>query len=569
MEARAVAISAPVSEQIHVTPRPVWRVAWLTPKVCRIIAIVLLAYGFISHLQYLRDPNCPIDLSGDEAHYWDWSRRLDWSYYSKGPLVAYLIRASCAVFGDVMWAVRLPALVLGVGTSVVTYLLTLKLFKSDRLALGAVLLNHIVPMFVAGSLLMTIDPPFFFCWALATYLLALIVFDGRRWAWPLVGLVVGVGFLAKYAMFLWLPIAGLALWMDGPRGRRDLKAWEGWVSALAIALLFTIPIIVWNARNGWVSLWHVTKQTGTAAETEGGGLLAAPARVLEFLAGQVAVVGPPLFVMMVAAALYARRVRREDEASEEGRRAWFLLWIALPFFVMTTLVNLRAKAQLNWPAPAYFTLMILVAWYLSTRLRDKELWRPWRAWFYPAVAFGLLMMPVAHDFSVTYPLIAWAEGNISKPWFGKELSVRQLDPTVKLRGWEELGAFVSEERERMGPGTFVLCEDYQATSQMAFYVHGQPATYYMGSYLWQNPKRHSQFDLWEDRSLDPEVNPGLVGKDAIYVGWFKPDLWDAFETVEELPLLDIEREGVKIRKFRVFRCYNFRGMNRPEVGRKF
>ena len=25
----------------------------------------------------------------------------------------------------------------------------------------------------------------------------------------------------------------------------------------------------------------------------------------------------------------------------------------------------------------------------------------------------------------------------------------------------------------------------------------------------------------------------------------------------------IEREGVKIRKFRVYRCYNFRGMTRP------
>ncbi|HMO25806.1 MAG TPA: hypothetical protein PKB10_06010, partial [Tepidisphaeraceae bacterium] len=65
--------------------------------------------GFVAHLLYLTI-NCPIDLSGDEAHYWDWSRQLDLSYYSKGPVVAYIIRASCAIFGDVMWAVRLPAL---------------------------------------------------------------------------------------------------------------------------------------------------------------------------------------------------------------------------------------------------------------------------------------------------------------------------------------------------------------------------------------------------------------------------------------------------------------------------
>jgi hypothetical protein len=38
-----------------------------------------------------------LELSPDEAHYWEWSRRLDWSYYSKGPFVAYLIALSTAL----------------------------------------------------------------------------------------------------------------------------------------------------------------------------------------------------------------------------------------------------------------------------------------------------------------------------------------------------------------------------------------------------------------------------------------------------------------------------------------
>ena len=84
--------------------------------------------------------NCPIDLSGDEAQYWDWSRNLDLSYYSKGPLVAYIIRASCEMFGNTMPAVRYPALFFSVATSLVTYLLTKKLFDSEKLALGTVLL---------------------------------------------------------------------------------------------------------------------------------------------------------------------------------------------------------------------------------------------------------------------------------------------------------------------------------------------------------------------------------------------------------------------------------------------
>src|SRR5215204_5470961 len=117
---------------------------WLTPARCRLILAIVLSFGFLSNVLFLtRD--CPIDLSGDEAQYWDWSRQLDLSYYSKGPLVAYIIRASCAIFGETMWAIRLPALLLAVGTGVVTYLLARKLFSNERLALGAALLNALVP----------------------------------------------------------------------------------------------------------------------------------------------------------------------------------------------------------------------------------------------------------------------------------------------------------------------------------------------------------------------------------------------------------------------------------------
>src|SRR5258708_312450 len=82
-------------------PQPAWTLNWLPPARCRLIVAALIVVGFLGHLRYLQH-DCPIDLSGDEAQYWDWSRTLDWSYYSKGPLVAYIIRASCALCGDQM-----------------------------------------------------------------------------------------------------------------------------------------------------------------------------------------------------------------------------------------------------------------------------------------------------------------------------------------------------------------------------------------------------------------------------------------------------------------------------------
>jgi len=227
---------------------PAWKLDWLTPARCRMLLALVLLLDVVGHVRYLRH-DCPIDLAGDEAQYWDWSRNLDYSYYSKGPLVAYIIRASCAIFGDTMQGVRYPGDRLRRRTSIVTYLLTRKLFGGDRLALGAVLLNHLVPMFVAGSVLMTIDPPMFFCWALATYFAAIAIFDGKRWAWPLVGLALGIGFLAKYAAMLWFGGLLVFLLLD-PETRRLLKTPGPWI-ALVIALLMTTPVIVWNARHGW------------------------------------------------------------------------------------------------------------------------------------------------------------------------------------------------------------------------------------------------------------------------------------------------------------------------------
>src|SRR5262245_20707278 len=59
---------------------------------CVILASVALTFAYVW-------VDCPLGLAPDEAHYWEWSRKLDWGYYSKGPLVAWLIRGSCELFG--------------------------------------------------------------------------------------------------------------------------------------------------------------------------------------------------------------------------------------------------------------------------------------------------------------------------------------------------------------------------------------------------------------------------------------------------------------------------------------
>jgi undecaprenyl-diphosphatase len=537
------------SAEVH--SAPVWRFDWLTPARCRAILATLLAVGFLGHLRYLMH-DCPVDLSGDEAHYWDWSRQLDLSYYSKGPLVAYIIRASCNAFGEKMWAVRLPALVFAAGTGLVTYLLALKLFRSDRLALGAVLLNAMVPMFIAGSILMTIDAPFFFCWALATYLAAHAIFDRRGWCWPVIGVVVGVGFLAKYAMLLWLPTMLIALAADR-QSRSLLKSAGPWI-ACVVALLFTTPVIVWNQWHGWASLHHVATQTGTDKATR-----FTPVNLLEFIGSQVGVMGPTLVVLMVGAIIYGGR--RAKAGDEQSRSVRFLISIGLPFFLLTLVTSIRAKVQPNWPAPAYFTLLILTTWFIATRLRNPQTWRPWRWWFYGTIQLGLMATPILHDTDLVYPFVRW--------WYDvrhkkNAPEARQFDPTARLKAWQELADAVETAQRDLGDGAFVMAEDYQTTSVLAFYLPGQPTTYCAGSYFTgKRRKRHSQFDMWPDRSLDVTLNPPLAGKNAVYVGWINDDVTAAFERVEPMTTSVVTRKGVVVRTLRYTRCYGFKGMKQP------
>src|SRR2546429_1737497 len=103
------------------------------------------------------------DLEFDEAHYWMWSERLAPGYFSKGPGIAFAIRASTAVFGATEFGVRFWSPILGAATSLLLYYFTKKLFN-ERAAFWAVIALNAVPLFNVGNLVMTIDPLSIFFW---------------------------------------------------------------------------------------------------------------------------------------------------------------------------------------------------------------------------------------------------------------------------------------------------------------------------------------------------------------------------------------------------------------------
>src|SRR5207245_4805256 len=68
------------------------------------------------------------DLEFDEAHYWMWSERLAAGYFSKGPGIAFAIRASTAIFGATELGVRFWSPILAAGTSLLLFYFGRRLF---------------------------------------------------------------------------------------------------------------------------------------------------------------------------------------------------------------------------------------------------------------------------------------------------------------------------------------------------------------------------------------------------------------------------------------------------------
>ena len=290
----------------------------------RVLAALLIISAGGLHLLYLaRD--CPLDLAPDEAHYWDWSRHLDWSYYSKGPLIAYLIRGGVVLFGswserligNEMLAVRLPAVLCGGLLLISLYVLTVQVFRSEAQATAVVGFALTLPAVTVGASLMTIDAPYACCWGWAL-VLGYRAF-GRRTtrAWFAVGLVIGLGILAKYTMILWIGAFALFL-ATNPYRRRILMDLGFWIM-VGTALACCLPIIIWNAQHEWVSFHHVGGQAGLT-ESDRGIRWLGP---IEYAGGQFLVLLGIWFVAWVWA-MWAYRPQlgvRGQELEERGQRA--------------------------------------------------------------------------------------------------------------------------------------------------------------------------------------------------------------------------------------------------------
>jgi 4-amino-4-deoxy-L-arabinose transferase-like glycosyltransferase len=467
-----------------------------------------------------------LDLSPDEAHYWEWSRRLDLSYYSKGPLIAYLIAALTATLGTSVLAIRSGAVLLSLLGAVAIARLGREAFSDLRVGALAVVGLQLTPLVWAGSLLLTIDAPFVVCWAFALLWLHRALVRGLPAAWPLAGLAVGIGLLAKYTMLFVLPGLLVYLWR-APAARPALLRREAALGGVIALTLFS-PVVIWNLGHGWVSARHVASQ--------GQGAGPGVATLAEFLLSQAGVL-TPLWAVLIGWGLW-HGIR---EGLVRGREPYrFLTSFGGPVLVFYTLLAFQGKVQANWAVAAYPPLVLVTVGALLARRADLPAGR--------RVAQTRLLL-AAGGVALAVTVAGHATVLLGVP--------DRLDPTARLRGWRELGAAVSSTLAAMPrpAQTFVVSDRYQITSELAFYVDGRPPAYNVNL-----GRRLNQYDFWEGAEA-------RLGWDAIYVrqheGPLDARVTAAFERMDGPSVVEIRRGGRRVRTFSVYRGFGFRGFPRP------
>jgi 4-amino-4-deoxy-L-arabinose transferase-like glycosyltransferase len=495
------------------------------------------------------------DLEFDEAHYWMWSERLAPAYFSKGPGIAFAIRASTAIFGANEFGVRFFSPVLGAGTSMLLFYLARKLFSANA-GLWAVLALNVTPIFNFGSFVMTIDALSIFFWMAAMFAFWLATEKSPRFSfyWPLTGLLIGLGFLCKYTNALEFVSILLVLAL-APRLRPEFKR-PGLYVALAIFIVCTIPPIVWNKQHAWVTLMHL-RSRGSLDQDFG----IHPGELLAFLGQHFAIFSPLIFAGLAWAVIRSwRRVHQQF-------KVLFLMWFGLPVFVFYFFLSINKAASPNWDGLAFLSLGLLAVYFWRERLESSLLLRRTAA---AALLLGLVMSVVALDTDLLRT-------------FGIHL---RKDPSNRMRGWRSATVAVENIRNdletKLGEKLFLIADERDRASEISFYLRDKrrEAPGHPPCYIVESQAMINQFSFWPRYDEFVEATPKsfpsgddvyteekganlFVGRSALFIrdGEQKDvphNIRAAFQSTEPVGTIEVRRYGERVRLWQVFLCRGYR-----------
>lgn len=436
------------------------------------VAWGLAALAFVLHAAFAGR----YDVFRDELYFIVCGRHPAFGYADQPPLIP-LLSAGFYALGHNAWMLRLPATLAAAVLAWLAVRFARLLGGGTFAAVGAGVCVIIAPMLMGvGATLntTTFDP---LAWTLIACLLIKATRDGDRSALLWCGVVAGIDFEIKYALYVWAIslVIGLAATPER-RIFRDRMLWLGAVIAVAIGL----PSILWQAAHGWPFLELAAAARGKNSDIP----------PLSFIINQVLVMNPLLAPVWIAGVIAPFVI-------SSLKPVRFLAIAFLASFALTLLTH----GKDYYIAATYPTMFVIgsVAWghWVRTALARTAL----AGWGVLAVVLSALVAPLALPVLPVADLRTYIERSPFKPQQQEKSFRGTLLPQLfaDQLGWhdftDQVGAawqkIPAAERARTG----IKLENYGEAAALDIYG---PA-YNLPPAL----SGHNQYYLWGLRGQHP------------------------------------------------------------------
>lgn len=395
-----------------------------------------------------------VGLIDDEAYHWSWSKNLMLSYYDHPGMIAWLNWLSTSLFGDTVFAIRLPSFIFYTLSLATLWKLAKELFNV-KVAFWVSMLMLWTPFWGFGGYVNSPEPVFIFCWLLGAWIFWQSVRpDEKRWSlkksWICLGVVMGLGLNSKFIIAMLAFGFGTFLLTSKEHRKMLLSKWP-WVGFF-IATLICLPVFLWNYQYDWPGFKYQFhgRHTGEAFSL---------ARWGTWFAAQFLFYTPPVYILMLISLVYSA-------FNFKDLKIRFLLTLALPSYVIFYLQPFFADYKPHWSGPASFFICILAAnlYYSGWKYENRWILKPENKKWKIAILAFLIPLNIFIYLPFIYPIYPKIYRSISSSSWDT-----RYDLSNEFFGWPEAGQqLLKKQRElhsQTGKKPFLAAIRYETTAQ--------------------------------------------------------------------------------------------------------
>ena len=376
-----------------------------------------------------------LELQGDEAYYWLYSKYLAWGYFDHPPMVAIFIRIGDALMHN-EFGLRLITVVASTAS---VYLLWLIAKKYAIDAVAFVLIVSGIFIFHIYGFTTTPDVPLFFFTVLFYFFYQQYLDNDKWWLAVFLGIIIACLLYSKYNGILLIAFTLIA-------NTKLLKRLSFWVIAL-LALALYAPHILWQVNHGYPTInYHLFERSARVYDFTD---------TFSYLPGQLLMAGP-----LIGWFLFYRTIRVKVKDAFIRTLLVNCLGTLLFFFFSSS----KGEVQPQWTFVLFAPLVVLsLIGIKQTGGRPK--------WFLPVAVINLSVIIIVRIIIIAGFGFARTYGHL-KSYYG-------------FKEWTNV------VKQRAGDHYVVMSEGFQNPAKYDYYTNSLKCFSYD-----DRGYRRTQFDIW-------------------------------------------------------------------------